>query len=166
MQKTVFLTFLTIVLCCTSFQSFECATRKSWKRNGVHRPENGEKTQLVQSAAFKTNKVDERSDISSNEISTEESLQSSSDEGNSSTETVLNNPDISNEQIDSAANSSSTDRNSAQEESDSIENETKSPENSTKLTFEDEIANISLDSDAVNVTFSEQNLKDIFTGSK
>lgn len=166
MQKTVLLTFVTIFLCFTTFQSFECATRKSWKRNGAHRSENGEKIQLVQSAAFKTNKVNESAEIVSNEILTEESSQPTHVEGISSTETVLNNPNISESQQESAATLPS-DKNSAQKESDSIESEIKAPENTTNFTvFEDEIANVSIDNEAVNVTFSEQNLKDIFTGSK
>jgi hypothetical protein len=164
MQKRILFIFIAVILSFTSFQSFECATKKSWRRNGSYRPaENGEKSQIVQSAAFKTNQIDGSSESVKIEISTEESLLlSTSSEGNFSTESALNNTADNDIKLDSA----SVEQTFVPEESDSIENNIKTPENSTNLILENEVANVSVGQHAVNVTFSEQNLKDIFTGSK
>lgn len=142
MQKKIVLTFFAIIWSFTFIKISECATRKSWKK--------GEYAQLESPDVSVKNKV---VDINKNSV-----LKIGI--ADVSIENKIKALDLSHE------NSSEQSLNS--EAIGVVEVEIETPDNSSKLNFEDDVANIFVDKNdqLVNVSFSEQSLKDIFTGSK
>lgn len=136
MHTKIVLIFYTIILNFSFFTTSDCATRKSWKRSDVAHVKE-EKSQLNTTSVSVTNYED------------------SENRENSIIKIVNDNSSGENTTFSSYSHEISSKHDM-------------SPEVDDESPFEDDIAKISVDQSnhLVNVSFTEQSLKEIFTGNK